>query len=198
MKEFPYRALDAQGWPQRGTVTAEDWAAAVEALQEEGLSQIAPDTRGGWKWALKHEARLLSTRLEWKLLLRLILPWFLGAAVLAALVLWWGTRTLIVQGTYDVLGTRAPLTLSFVVDDRRVYPKPATTRLTPTSYSTRLRFFSLKAPQKIRVRLRMRGFEDISHAPVPIPKNAREGIRLPGLRLVPKGTGSTGAKSTGP
>lgn len=194
MREFPYRAFDSSGWPQRGVVTADSWQEAVLLLEEEGLKNIEADSVHGQRWAWRQEIGYLTRQLDWLRMARIAMAGFLSLALLYVFVQWLGRRTIQVEGIYQVEGVRGPLYLSFSVDGRRVSPNVKRTKIFKNRYSSEIHFFSLWKPRTLRVRLRMKGFEDVSHIPVPIPESKLPKIVLPGLVLRAKVTSARESK----
>jgi hypothetical protein len=186
VREFPYRAFDPSGWPQRGVVTAETWQEAFQLLEEEGLTAIAPDGAQGQRWAWQQEIGYLRRQIDWLRLARVAALVALALVAVYLLIQWLGSRTIQVEGVYQVEGVRGPLYLSFSVDGHRVSPKASKTKVSRNRYSSELRFFSLWKPKMVRVRLRMKGYDDVSHVPIPIPEASPPKVVFPGLVLRPK------------
>lgn len=185
MNKFPVQATDPEGNPFRGEVEASSQSEALDLLAKEGYQdiQILPD---GIAWArVKWEVQDTLRALDFQRLAK-FLACLLALSLLAGLVVErLGRRTLVVEGAYKIESrqrVRARPTLAFFIDNRKILPNPKRTRIRRGRYRAELSFWQLRPPQRVRVRIRLKGFQEVSHPTISIPKTG-QAVRLPELRL---------------
>ncbi len=192
MTPFRYRARDAHGIPQIGVVEALNWEVAREHLAALGLHSIEPGGPSDQNWIRLQQIQHLRENLDWKRLLRFLGGLLFGLTSIVALLYLTHRREIEVHGSYQVQGPRKPLRICFFVDGQPVYPTKRNSSITPTSYRCRLTFVTWRRPTTIFARLRMQGYSDTAHRPVPIKFG--NPLELPPLTLHQQGDSKQNGK----
>lgn len=186
MTTHRFRAFDKQGRPYLGEVQATNWQAVVEHLEREGFHNIEPGQADDKRWQSRQDWARLRRDLDLVLLGKFVAALGLLVLLVAGGLFYSTRRTLVAEGRYAVNGrARTGLSLCFFLDGKAVFPKAKDSQIGRDSYRCQLTYHSWHPPERIQVRLRMRGYKQVTHQSIPLPKPDGKPVlaQLPTLTL---------------